>query len=279
MNLIPLKANLVLCNYLSHDDCNTRVVSNEVYSIKEIINNWNDFSDEKKFKIISKYYDFRNDLDDVYTLINTSLDKNFSRIVDITTRMETEDVASSSPKQDFKYWYTLNRVHFICLATQDVKIKNKNYSYRELLGMIRDNQILPITNYEEIIEKHIKDGEPFRYIPLLDSYGISIEGLPIQTDEDGEYIKDENNNLCLYDDYYDISINEKYTPYMMKMINESYSSTDIIKGAYRYLETLLKLIRQQDDPEYQSEVKNIQKICSKNPYERSRARVKKEDNN
>ncbi len=279
MNLIPLKAEIVLAKYINREGYNPHVVTNEVFNIKDIINNWDNYNDDKKYRIISKYYDFRYSIDDVFEIINSALDKEYTRIVDISTKMETESVDSKGHDDDFKWWYTYNRVHYICLATNDIKIENKNYSREELTKMIDNNQILPITNYLEILNESSKEKERFKYIRLLLSYGIDISDPLIAMDENGDYIKDKNNNLIIEDGYYDIRVKEEYIPYIVEMIEETITSNTIKKNAYYYLETLIRLIRSEEDARYQKEVKNIKKICAKNPYPRVRSRIKNNEDN
>ncbi len=273
MNLIPLKADLVLENYINHDGYNNHVIANEIYTIKDVIYNWEHYSDDKKFRTISKYYILRNSIKDVYKIVNLSLNKEFSKLVDIPTKMETESIDSKGYDDNFQWWYTYNRVHYICLASNSINIKDKNYSREELIELINTNQILPVNNYLERIDKISQDREKYKYIRLLLSYGIDVSEPLIAMNNNGEYMKDDNNNLILEDGYYDINIREDYIPNMINLIEENISDLTIKKNAFHYLETLIRLIRNEDNNKYKKEMKNIKKICSKNQYLRVKSRT------
>ena len=131
MNLIPLKANLVLTEYLSHENYSSRIIQDEIYIVKNIIDNWDNYDEEKKYRLLSKYYVFKNSINDVLEIINSSLGTEFSKFCDISTKMEIEDVDSRGYGLDFNWYYVYSRVHYLCAVTNDTNIENKNYSKEE----------------------------------------------------------------------------------------------------------------------------------------------------
>lgn len=259
MNFIPLKADKIITNDLNRAGYSHYVVQNELNRIKNELRHWNRLDDEQKFKILSRYYLVKCDINDILELINRFNFTNYSQLVDISTKMETEDEDCIGHGKDFKWWTTYNKIHYICATQNRFNIEDINYSRDELVNLVDNKIVLPITNYQEEINCPSQHREKYRYVRLLKSYGIDVGELQLKLDENNCFIK-QNGCLVPDDAYYDIAISEDHIKNYMNIAKKDISEQEIVDNTYYYVDSLIKMLQREESENYQEEIKALRKL-------------------
>ena len=162
MNFIPLKANHILANRLNREEYSSLLIQNEIGNMKKLIRSWDELDDMTKYKLITNYYVIKCDLSDIYDLINMYNETNYSKVIDVPTKMEVEDFECEGHGKYFRYYTVHNRVHYIC-AIEDKKHleRRKVYSREELIDLINKKEIFPIKNFLETLYQSAEDKENY----------------------------------------------------------------------------------------------------------------------
>ncbi len=259
MNFIPLKADKVITSDLNRAGYSHYVVQCELNRIKEELRFWNKLDDEKKFNLLNRYYLVKCSINDIFELINDINDTNYSQLVDLSTKMGWEKEKSTEPGEDFKWWTTNNKVHYICAIENRFNIDDIDYSKAELEDLAKSKIVLPITTYLEEIKNPNQHFDEFDYVRLLNTYGIDIGELKLDYDENGNFVK---NNGCLVPAkvFYDIKVSPERIKNYMKIANRDISTQEIIENTYYYIDSLIKMLQREESENYQEELNTLYKL-------------------
>ena len=265
MNYIPLEANQILANRLNREDYSGLLIQNEISNMRRLIYSWDELDDLTKFRLITQYFDVICDIQDVYNLINMYNNSNYSKVISIPTKMVITDNEYEGHGDNFRYWKVYKRVHYICLTTKDVYTKkmiekDKIYSREELLDLIDKKIVYPITNTTEYIDKPSRDRENYQYVRLSKSHGIEIDNFLVSIDDNGKPISDEEGFAILSEEYFDISVSEDHITNYLSIASKNMDTKKIMKFAYDYLNSLVKLIKKEGNDKDKINIKTINDI-------------------
>lgn len=276
MNYIPLEADQILANRLNREDYSGLLIQNEISNMRRLIYSWDELDDLTKFRLITQYFEVVCNKDDVYKLINMYNGTEYSRVINIPTKMELPDHDCDGEGPNFKYWKVYKRAHYICLTTADVykkkKVeKDKIYSREELEDLIAKKVVFPITNTTEYLDKPSRNRENYKYVRLSKSHGIEIDNFLFNIDDNGKPISDEEGFVTLTEKYFEIKISEDHIANYLSIAGKNMDKKKIMKFAYDYLDSLVKLIKKEGNDKDKINIKTINDI-TKN---KKRARVNK----
>ena len=274
MNFIPLKADHILSNRLNRDEYSSLLIQNEIGNIKKVIRSWSELDDYTKFKFITNYYVIKSDLSDVYDLINMYNETNYSKVVDVATRMETEDFEYKGHGKNFKWWPTYNRVHYICAIENKKHLPKKLYSREEFIELIKQKEIFPIKNYLEDLYKPSENKENYQYVKMAKSYGIEIDDFDVAFQNNGKPFKDNSDYLIPENEYYDISVSEDHIANFMSLVEKYIDEKTIKENCYYYLKSLIKLVEKEGNDKDKQELIKLYDLVHEKDKGKSRIRTK-----
>ncbi len=137
-------------------------------NIKMYVEKYQDMSESDKYYFLLSVFNIYYSNEDMVKLINIMKKTNYTKVVDIPTKMETEYTESEGHGKDFSWWIERRHFNLICAANDDFNLENKCYSYKELWHLINDGTIYPIYEYAtKSRKKRVEDNESYESINIF----------------------------------------------------------------------------------------------------------------
>ena len=182
--------------------------SKSYFAAKGLLYDYSSLKTDKKYGYLNTLYTFGYTEEECLSFINQISEKNFTRIVELSSNVGRVDRA------DNKFGY-----NYLCAATSDFHKRTSNYTYNELVELIDSGLILPL-NYTERKEQNIK--LTYEFIDCLASHNFSV--------------KKGNNGL-----YY-VDSNFAYYPMVLDKISQSLSKQQMLEDIRFYIEDLVSAL-------------------------------------
>lgn len=114
--------------------------------LKFLINDYdNSNNNVERFNVLSRLYRISYTSDEYIRIVNNLKNTNFTKIISLTTDMDSERFSS--------YYYSIECVNYYydCLATDNFEVGKNKYSYDEIISLMNSGTILPIHEYTKAI--------------------------------------------------------------------------------------------------------------------------------
>lgn len=205
------------------EEYTTSQIKEELNYIRDYIDKYEGLSDEEKYNLLCHFFTFRLEEKDFIKLINLWHNKNYSKMIDIPTKMEEEYIESEGHGRDFSWWTIKNRTHLVCAVNQDFELEKGKYPYNRIMELIESGTIYPVYSYGKEISRYSTDKEEYKKISCF-------------IDNEIEVYKED------YESTYSFEIKEENIPLMMQYINQRLKPTEIFKGVKEYLREMIEYI-------------------------------------
>lgn len=188
---IYLKKNNIRFGY---DDATTQL-ENEIKLIDKTINKYEKLNNINKYKLLEHFYLFCVEDKDLTEFINIKYNKNFNKIISISTKMEEQYIVTEGCGNNINWSMEKYRIIFRCATNDDFNLEDKKYSREEILNLIEQSKIYLIDYSSKKIKDFSEDREKFKNVPSLISKEIkfqkNIYGYALQL------IKNEDKNIIM----------------------------------------------------------------------------------
>lgn len=194
---------------------NKEVIEENTFKIDNYISNYENISDLDKIDAINTVYRVCLSNQEFIDIINKMNNSNYSKIVDIPTKMEFSDVTTY--KNGRKYYYSPIVVKLVltCVVGEEYSF-NKDFSHDEIMSLVNNKIIYPFMIKSKNMLSHSDN-----YEKLYDIEGYDFEQV---------YVNHYGN--------YDFIPNENNSKYLLDVINSNVDRKTIISDMKRYLEEL-----------------------------------------
>jgi len=197
------------------------IQNNELDYVKKFIDSYDSLELKEKYELLNHFFSFELEGKDFIELINMKHDRNYTRMIDIPTKMESEYKASEGHGRDFNSWTVKIRTYLVCAVYDDFKLEKTKYSYDDIKELIECKKIYPIDSYGVEIGKYSKDKEDYKAINKFIGNEIEIY-------------------KSHYSGGYNFNVKDEDIPLIMEYINKNITKDDIFKGVKTYLKEYIK---------------------------------------
>ena len=151
-------------------------VKEDLYSIKRLIEtDFKNISDEEFYNIVSRFYSIFLTKNDILNILSKTVGKEFDRFEVLKTRMTYKDTVSEGHGRDFSWWEETFEIDWIVAATKDFILdKNHNYSKDEIRELIRNKQIVKLSNRKKPIGMNPKLSYESEEVESINTHSINI---------------------------------------------------------------------------------------------------------
>lgn len=196
--------------------------------VKKFIESYDDLSDFEKYKILTHFIYLRYNTHDIINLVNIKDQHNYTRLVDIPTKMETQFIESEGHGRDFSWWTKKVKLVLTCATHDTFGLEDTAYSYDKIIDLIEEKTIYPISSYGMEINKYSEDKEEIKNIKLF-----RHDVIDYSVDEYAYW----NNRLI-------ITPNEKNAGPIVKYLENNISKTKLFSFVKSYFKDLLAYLNE-----------------------------------
>ena len=240
----------------------TTKVRRELELINRFVRSYDDMSDEEKYDMLIRFFDFKLDDIDLILLARLKTSKKFTKLVLLPTKMESKYVARDEYKAVNDT--TFLKVQYACAAVRSFKPENKRYTRDELTELIDAGKIYPLLTVFKLAFKKSDDSERYEELNSLE--------------------KEFNLTQDCYDNVepaYEFESQD--ASLMMRLIDGAITRYKIFSGLKTYLKRLLEeSLSRHDNPtelaDLTSEIEDaIDKVKARIPRHNKKASHKKDE--
>lgn len=203
-------------------------IQKEFNYVKKFVESYDDLNDFEKYELLTHFLYLRYNSQDILNLVNIKENHNYTRLVDIPTKMEYE---VEHLEDDWSTWTNINRAIYTCATHDTFELEETIYSYEELQNLIKHFVVSPIAVYNMSINDYTKDKEKYQHISTFIS--VWNDGyINVDVDEYGDW----RNRLI-------IKPKEQGIPIMIKYLEKAISHEELfgyIKKSFKELLDRLK---------------------------------------
>lgn len=151
-------------------------VKEDLYSIKRLVEtDFKNISDEEFYNIVSRFYSIFLTKNDILNILSKTVGKEFDRFEVLKTRMTYKDTVSEGHGRDFSWWEETFEIDWIVVAAKDFILdKNHNYSKDEIRELIRNKQIIKLSNRKKPIGINPKLSYESEEVESINTHSINI---------------------------------------------------------------------------------------------------------
>ena len=164
--------------YFDYDYNRTKDLKVELELIKEYFEKYDELSVEDKKNLILHFMNLDYDTGDICLITNSITKAGHDMIMEIPTKMEYSYLHTEGRGRDFSYWNVFKEVNYLVTTREDLKLKNRRYSFDEMMTMYYAREICPILRFDKELKEFSIDKEPVKKITTLKDIGIDVNPYP-----------------------------------------------------------------------------------------------------
>ena len=157
-----------------NNDYNTDELKNELMLIKKYFEHYDELSINERIELINHFMDIQYDTRDILLITNSITRADHDMIMELPTKMEDVLIVGYNYQSHPVY----NEINYLVTTREDLNLKNKRYSFTELMSMYYTREICPIYKFTKELKKFSDDREPVKMINTLEDYGIDVSPYP-----------------------------------------------------------------------------------------------------